>query len=288
MFIIILSIIIIVIVLFLVFLIFRHLPDLKNLDPDSILEEKQSKARAKILQARLSRRGSEVRGKIDELMTPQKNFLINQFTKIKNKVVTLEEKYQKTPKKKSRPLSISDLFLEAEELIKKDDFTEAEKTLIQIIAKDQKNIQAYEKLTDVYMATKNYSQGEEIIKYLIRLLTVKNGSYKKLDLISLSNEQLLEAEMDFLKSFGGDNKVAKYYIILSEIYESTDRDEKAIDCVLRAASIEPNNTKYLDKLIDISIRIKDVGLAKKIYKHLKKINPENGKLDAWKESIEKI
>jgi len=75
---------------------------------------------------------------------------------------------------------------------------------------------------------------------------------------------------------------------LGEVFEQTKRLDRALDSYLKSATIEPNNPKYLDKIIELAIKVEDVGLAKKTYRHLKKINPENSKVKEYFETLEKM
>ena len=270
--------------------VFKRLPDLKNLDLESMTKEKQIKIKARILQDKLSHQGEKVKEKLTKLLSPQKRFFAKQVKKIKDKVVDLENKYQldKRGKDKSVPKSIDELLSAAENLIAQEEFGGAEKNLIEVIAKDKKNIKAYELLGGLYFENKNYDQAEEIFQHLLKLNTLKDRAWGKSGTMAVKKGQLEEAEMDFLNSLNVNTRVTSYYDRLAQICELTSKDDKALDCYLKANSIEPNNPKYLDKIIEYGIKAGDKMLAKRTLNHLKKINPENAKLGELQEAIEKM
>ena len=281
--------IIVLIVVYFGYLFVHYLPDLKNLDVGSIAAEQQNEARSKILKEKLSRRGSKLKTKLNKFIVPAKEATDSWLTDLKNKVATLEDKYHGSSKKKKNPnLTLGEMLEQAVDLIRQKQYLSAEKVLIGVIAKDKKNIRAYELFGQLYSEDKKYEQAEEIYKHLLRLITIKSVNVKRLNAINVLDDQLAEAEIDFLSSLDVNPKIAIYYSDLGEVYEQMANIENALDCFLKAAAIEPNNPKYLDKLIEFSIKVGDRGLAKKMFNHMRKINPENNKLEVWSEDIEKI
>lgn len=268
----------------LAYLFVRRFPDLKNLDVNSVVSEKQNEAKAKILQAKLSRSGVRFKEGAKKLATPIKDFFSGRLKELKEKVSRLEAQYQVNGATKETEKSLDDLLKEADELLDKADFDLAERRLIEAVAKDKESVLAYERLGDLYYRKKNYDQAEEVYHYLLKLKALKasgaSGEIKR----GASDE----AEADFLASFGVEPGVAGYYDALGQIYEVTDKGEKALDAYLKASSVEPNNPRYLDKLIEFGIKAGDRGLAKKAFNQLKEINPENAKLGELKEAIEKM
>lgn len=263
--------------------LFHKIPDLKNLNIESLAEEKQEKIRKKILEAKFLRLSSNLKTRFNKNVATKNGLLSGKIKQIKSKVLELEKKYQENKDENIKPKTIDELFIEAENLIDEDQSAEAEKSLIEIIAKDNKNIKAYEMLGDLYFYMKNYDQSEEIYKYLLKLKLVGDGNKKV-----IRGHKMDELEADALSKLDIDSKIAVYYEDLGQVYEAMKKDNKALDSYLKATSVEPNNPKYLDKLLEMSIKIKDRGLAKDSFNNLKKINPENAKLADWQEAIEKL
>lgn len=286
----ILIIIIVAALLYLLYFIYQRLPDLKNLDITSIAEENQKVIKEKILQAKLSRSTALVKEKLNILFSPHKKFVVAKIKKISDRIVNLEKKYQIGGKSDEslQNKTIAILLQEAEDFINQEEYSLAEKNLIEVISRDRKNFPAYELLGGLYVDNKNYDQAEEIYKYLLKLSAAKDRTHGKMGAIGVKKDQAEEAEMELLKSLNVNNKVALYYDNLAQVYAMDGKQEKALDCYLKAIVIEPSNPKYLDKLIESSIAVGDRGLAKRTLNQLKKINPENGKLTDFTERIEKI
>ncbi|MFA5029636.1 MAG: hypothetical protein WC518_02690 [Patescibacteria group bacterium] len=268
------------------YLLFKHLPDLRNININSLKEEKQASAKAKILQAKFFRNSSKAAIRIRSVFSGRGQRAAEQFKKLKAWVSNLEHKYQ--AKESSEPIKIpttDELIAEAKELVAEEDFSLAEKRLIEVIAKDKKNKEAYELLGKLYFYRKDYNQAEEIYQYLLKL-SLANKKFNQA--VAVKGERLEELETDFLSSLDIEPQLAVYYDDLGQIYEIMDKADKALDCYLKAASIVPNNPKYLDKLIELSIKLGEKSLAKKTFNRLSEINSENGKLDDFREAIEKM
>ena len=267
-------------------IIWRRLPELKVLDLESIPKERKSDAKAKILENKFKRRSQEAKEKLDAAISPLKERFSGLGQRLKERATSLEKKYKKNSELEGvRNKSINELFAEAERHINEEEYQLAEKALIEIIARDKKDLRAYELLGKVYRFQKNYDQAAEIIKYLIKL---KSLQYRKNHPEpQLKKQKLEEAEEAIMDSLDVDSDVSRFYDDLGEIYLLEGKPEKALDCYLKASAIEPNNPKYLDKIIGLAIEVNDSGLAKKTYKRLKEINPENAKLQEFKEALEK-
>lgn len=274
-------------VLALLVLIFKKLPELRTLDISLIPQEKQDSIKIKILEAKFLRQKKEAQKKMSQALEPLKVRAKSIIKKANDNISSLEKKYKKQEEiDEIKNKSINELFVEAEAFIDSNDFAPAEKCLIEIIFRDNKNINAYEKLAELYRLNKSYNQAEEILKYLIKLKTVrfkknKGGENHKKD----KGE---EAETEMLQSLDLDRELSSYYDDLAKVYELTDKKEKALDYYLKANVIEPNNPKFLDKIVNLSIELGDAGLAKKTYRRLKETNPENAKLSEFAEALEKM
>lgn len=282
-FIIILIIIIVICLIILGYIIIRRFSDLKNLDVNSLTSAKQGEAKAKIIRAKFFRDSAKIRAQISQRLTGPKDFSVRYLKKIKEKIIDLESRYKPKNKELKTPLSPKDALNEINELISKNNFAEAEKKIIDLIAVDKKNISAYEKLGDLYFQNKDYDQAEEIYKYLIKLSASKSA-----DVRQLKKGGWEEAEAEILGALEINPILAVYYENLGQIYEIRKQDNKALDCFLKAVSVEPNNPKYLDKLIESSVAIGDRGLAKKTFNRLRQINPQNAKLADFQGAIEKM
>lgn len=281
------SIILIISLALLLRILLRRLPELKVLDISAIPGEKQDKNKITILEAKFLRQKKTADRKISQIITPMKGFISSSLSKIQHNVAVMENKYKRQGEvEEVRIKSINELFAEAKAKIAVSDYTQAEKDLIEIISRDKKNTEAYERLFDIYRLSKNYGQAEEIIRYLIKLKSLKYRKNKNVD--SLKKDKIEDSEVEVLETIDIDDELARYYDDLGSIYELMAKKDKALDAFLKANAILPNNPKFLDKVIDLAINAGDYGLAKKTYKRLKEINPENAKLEQFRQALEKM
>jgi len=268
-----------------VYFFIQKIPAIHSLDIDSLPQEKKIAAKAKIIEAKFWRDSQKWRDSLNKVLLPHKDYLSGRIKRFSETVMAIENKYQ--PQVKIAPVvrTTGELFAAAQELIAQADFTKAEKTLIEIISRHKKNLRAYELLGEIYSETKDYDKAEEIYKYLIKAQILgEKKSAKKF----VKSEELAAVEADALSGLTADNKLVAYYSDLAGIYELKEKNDKALDAYLKALALEPNNPKYLDRVINLSIKLGDKGLAKKTYRWLQKINPENGKLSDLAAALEKM
>ena len=64
--------------------------------------------------------------------------------------------------------------------------------------------------------------------------------------------------------------------------------ETACENLREALDLEPNNPRYLDLILDLSIMKKDKEEASRYFEKLAAVNPENQKLADWKEKIDSL
>lgn len=257
------------------------------MDLSAIPEEQQGKNKAAILEAKFLRQKKTADKKISQLITPIKGYLGSKVAKIQENVAVMEKKYKRQGEvEEVRTKSINELSAEAKANIATGEYSLAEKDLIEIISRDKKNIAAYEMLFDIYRLTKNYSQAEEIIRYLIKLKSLKYRKNKNVE--SLKKEKIEDVEAEVLETLDVDGGLAQYYNDLAGIYELMDKKDKALEAYLKANAILPNNPRFLDKIIELAISVNDRGLAKKTCRRLKEINPENAKLEQFQAALEKM
>src|SRR3989339_290314 len=80
------------------------------------------------------------------------------------------------------------------------------------------------------------------------------------------------------------NRFAK----LAELLESMNEYETGLVAIEQAIELEPSNPKYLDMLTELCIMSGEKEKAKEAYEKLRMSNPENNKLDSFKERISQI
>jgi len=277
-------------------IIFKKFQVLSMIDTKIIPEEKEAKVKKEMLEGRLKRKLLNVLLKIKEELLPYYNKLKEKAAEGYRRVLVLEKKYKGY--KKTAPKTIEDReklyqeinakIKEVEDLIEAGDLKGAEKVCIEIISLDQKNIQAYHLLGDIYFEMKDYEHAKEIFSFLIKFNAQDHRAYEGLGKIASSLGDLDEAKYDLIKSININNRIATYHANLAKIYELTDDIQNAIKAYQDALMLEPNNPKYLSALLKLTIEVRNKSLAVRTFDKLKKVNPENERLDELEKQVKNI
>lgn len=257
----IISIILIAICLVVIlFIIIKKFPALAILDVDNIPGQKETQFKDKIMKARLERdlaKWGKVFLKIKKIID-RFSFLKVLYLRLK----TLADHY-----KKAKPLSwaerqerIKVLLEESETAEKEENLEAAEEKLIEVIRLDNQNLKAFRQLGDIYFLGKKYHEAKQTLEHALKLaITLK------------AKED--ESEINFA---------------LAEISQDLDNLDAALNYIREALEIEANNPRYLDLLLELSIIKKDKKSAQEALEKFEAVNPENNKLNDWRERIEKI
>ncbi len=244
-----------------IFIVSRKFSILANIDLESIPAEKEAQVKEMIIGKRIKRNFTRWSSKIMNIL----NFFIKKlssfFQLIFNKLHDLREHYnaeteQKNDAGKDR---VSELLKEFKELRAKENNEQAEKKLIDIIGLDSKNLEAWDALGELYYEQKNYEEAKQTFEHLIKLI-----------------------EED------GDGDTGEAFFNLALVNRDNNNYEEALGSIKRSLEKHPNNPRYLDTMIEISIINKDKISALEAFDKLKEANPDNKKLEEWKKEIRKL
>jgi tetratricopeptide (TPR) repeat protein len=254
-------------------IVIRKFSVLAALDIETVQAEREIKFKEQIIGNRIKRNFFKYYAKIARLIAPIGGAISNFFKWFYQKLLDFKENYNKEKTGIILDQSkIDKLFLEAEELIKSEDFTNAEKKYIEIIGSDPKSIKAFRLLGKLYFERKDFNEAKQTFEHVLRLCEKDvDDAVKKGEI----NEQNVEMQ----------NILASTYFDIALVCRSIDNFEGALKYSNRALSIEPNNPRYLDTKLEISIIIKDKISALDAYEKLSQANPENQKLAEIKAKI---
>lgn len=262
--------IIVLAALVIIFLVIKHLSDLAALNVDSIPEEKISKVKNRIMLQRLISNWSKIKKTSQSVIKPIKEKTKQSLANLSAKVAELEKKSQEH----SRPLNRLDAKQQVDQLLQKvgdlmtdENLEEAEKTYIAIIELDANNLDAFEGLVQIYRQNKDYKKAREACRFYLKLLSKKSGN---------------------LAAGGSKHRLAGCYADLGEIYQSEGKNELSLKNYQKALEIEPNNPRFLDLLLKISILLRNKDLAWQALNRLKEADPENQKLSELRAQVEGI
>lgn len=259
-----LSIIIVIVV--------RKFSVLANLDVETIQAERELKFKEQIISSRLKRNFFRHWARLTRIIKPIGHLIISFFKWIYSRLLEVKESQKKESSIVVGIDNLDKLFMEADELIKNEDYDGAEKKFIEIIGLDSSNIKAFRKLGKLYYDKKNYNESKQTLEHALRLLE--------------KNDEILGKTSE--DNEGLNAQIASTYFDIAWASKDQGSLEEALVAVKRALAIEPNNPRYLDMKLDISIIKKDKVSAKEAYDKLVEVNPENQKLKELKEKIDEI
>ncbi len=282
------------------FIVVRKFPTLRSIDTEALSSEKQSKLHEKIVIDRIKRRLSGL-GKIGKMPVVGKvfNTTNNKIKKVYHRLLDLEKKHRfinskKVKEVREKVLSSGSIgrygkeertLNEANMLLSENELESAEKKFIDVIGMNSENIEAYEGLGEVYINLNQNDSARETFEHITKLDVDNSNAFYKLGNISFSEGDVDTARENYIKA----NNLKKHDVLiltaLSDSCQELEYNEEAVSYLKEIINLEPNNPRYLDSLISISIKIKDKGLAESSLGKLKDVNPENKKIKGYEDKI---
>lgn len=249
-------------------IIIKKFPALAILDVANIPGEKETKFKQQIMKQRVDRDLARWRGRLGRIMLflnrRFSNWLKSRQAQLK-KIKTTHEVNARVPWAKKQK-QIQGLLLAAEDLIKKEIFDKAEEKLVEVISLDQKNLPAFLSLGSLYESQKKWSEARQTYEHILKL----------------------ERQYHDDKEIIGDLTRQEIYFSLANIEMEVGEAEAALENIREALDLEPNNPRYLDLILNLSIMRKDKALAEEYWDKLAAVNPDNNKLTEWWKEIENL
>lgn len=256
-------IIIIIALVVIAVIIIRKFPALAILDVDNIPGEKESRFKKDIIKKRLDRdlsRWSGFFGRISLFL--KKNFsdpLYRAYDNLKRQRRRARQK--KKPTISERRERIQELFLSAKDNLEKEELELAEEALIEVISLESKNLNAFLLLADVYREGKRWAEAHSTLEHALKIYRSLKWSYAE----------------------NPDISRQKIYFELALISRNLGADLESFDEIQEALELEPNNPRYLDLAVELSLAVNQVAAAKSFVSRLKQVNPENAKVSEWEQ-----
>ncbi len=246
----------------------KKFPALAILDAANIPGEKEAKFKEQIIKARVERDMARWSGFFGRIWLWLSSSLRSSLKSQQENLKKIKTNYQTNIKMSwlEKQKKIKELLSAAEDFLKKEDVKAAEAKLLEVIGLNQKNLGAFFKLGELYEVQKKWSEASQTFYHALRLARQHHGDKDELGEITLQ----------------------KIYFSLSEVEKGAGNIEAALENIREALEIEPNNPRYLDLILDLSIIRKDKELAWECWQRLASANPDNNKLGELKELIEKM
>lgn len=258
-----------------IIIVVRKFPVLANLDLETIQAEREAKFKERIISNRLKRSYFKYLSRLLKILKPLGLAIINLFKWVYKKLIEFKENYNRTESTDEVSEGrLDEMFAEVEVSIKEERMEKAEEGLLKIISLDSKNIRAFKELGKLYHERKDFNEARQTFEHALKLLEQESEE-------AVNNIEGQEA--DKLNS-----EIAEIYFNLSLTLRSMDNYEGAMKSINKALRCEPNNPRYLDTRLEISIISKDKVIARDTFEKLAQTNPDNQKLDDLKKQIEEL
>jgi Tfp pilus assembly protein PilF len=270
----------------------RKFSVLANLNVNNIPSEKEVRFKEQIIGKRLKRNFSKYTSRTFRLLNSLREKISAVSEGLYGKLVKIRDQ-----EKIKRDLVLSEssngmdmeaksakLFNEIEKAVKNADYSEAEKKLIEVISIDSKNIKAFKLLGEVYLEKKEANESRQTFEHVLKLLDDEEESYN----LSAVEDAGAAAKIPGKRISEIYNERSQTYYDLAIVNQLTGKMEQAAHNLKSALVIEPNNPRYLDSMIEISIINKDKIGALDAFGRLAEVNPENQKLAEFKKQIDSL
>lgn len=270
-----------------VFIIYKKLSHLAVIDVSTIPSEKAKELEEKIITKRMKGKMSGLLNKMHKIFRPVTVLFKKYFSISLNKLKELENQYRtkRQPATREEKIDatqkIKKLLEEADELMIKEEYAEAEKKCIEAVSLDDKNIEAFRKLGNLYFLQKNFEQAEQTFQYVLKINKSDDVAYDQLGVIKMKEGKIADAEKDLEFAIKLNKGSAIHFYDLSLVRYEMGKMQEAADDMKHALELEPNNPKYIDFLIELCIILKDKVEAQRYIEKLKEANPDNKKIEEY-------
>lgn len=264
-------ILILICLILIINIVVKKFSALASLDVASIPAEREAKIKQRIMGNRLKKNYFKYYSKLQRIIRPIGTALGDFLKMIYRQLVDFKENYNKGETiVMDQESHIRKLLAEATESLKNGDVDEAEKRYIEIISLDSKNIDAFRALGQLYLNQKKFPEAEQTLAHVLKLLEKQINQPKG----TLSDEVNLQ--------------LAETYFNLAELGVGKNNLDEAGQHIIEALEVIPNNPRYLDMKLEISIINKDKKTALEALEKLAAVNPENQKLEDFRKKISEI
>ncbi|MFA5753861.1 MAG: hypothetical protein WC905_00665 [Patescibacteria group bacterium] len=251
-----------------ILIVVRKFPALAILDVNNMPAEKEAKFKERIIKQKVERDLARWTGFLGRAWLFINRRLAGFLKSRQNRLRKIRISYRREAKMTwpERQQRLKTLLLATDDLIKNELAEEAEEKLLEAISLDQKNVGAFFKLGGLYQYQKKWPEAQQTYEHALKL------------------SRQLKDDKEAL----GEITPQEIYFSLSEVNKETGDIAAALENIREALDREPNNPRYLDLILDLSIMKKDKALALECWEKLAAVNPENNKLASRREEIEAL
>jgi len=274
-------------------LVVKHWKEVRLLDPMSIKEEQTKKKREEMLQRRFERMSSDRIEAVKRAGRQIGRSATQSYRRLYRRLQSFENIYRKT----SNPLStmapslrerIKTLLSDARSLMRDLKWADAERRLLEVLALDKRNEDAFRQLGQIYLKQKLYPQAKETFEFLQKIGKADDASFAGLAEIAEAEGNLALAELMRKKAIEASPRQPHRYAELAQFYLDQDKPEQAWPNAQKASELEAGSAKYLELSLETAILLGDQEEARARYNRLRLLIDDQARFQMWKEKIDAL
>ena len=258
--------------------VLRKFPQLTMIDTAAIPKERDAIRKRQIAEERVHRAMTGFGRHVAEWSTAAFAFLRARFRALYARLIELEREMRPRPPRTEIAKMVPELVAEAEEFLKAEDWSGAEKRYIEILKLDRKHVDAYWGLAACQVMTKRHAEAAEIYSYLVKLLRRRAGCTHDDAFVAPSDRACTapaEAHAEVATAFaelGLARRDAGDHVAARSGFEA-------------AIAFGGDNPRHLDLLLEACILTGDKARALRVFERLSGANPDNQKLPSLADRI---
>ncbi len=275
------------------YVFFRHWKDIRLLDPMTIKEERERRKREEMIARRFERVRADQALPFKKMGRQVYLALQGGYRSLYRRLQRLEQVYSssKNPLANIAPTArerVKSLLGEARSFMRDLKWADAERRLLEVLALDQRNAEAYKLLGQLYVKQKLYPQAKETFEFLLKLKKADDATYAGLAVIAEADGDVSRAEQMRQKAVEASPRQAFRHAELAQFYVDRGQPALAWASAKRAAELEPSSAKYLELSLEVAILLGDRTEARKRYDRLRLVAQDRSRFQVWREKVEKL
>jgi len=281
------------------FVIFKKFPQIVNLDLENLSEEKTTQKKREIIANRMDERGREIKEGWKKRMIPlmrvwgkvQLKFRIyvGKIERLFRHEQTIKDKEeQKVLTTTEKEKKLDELLRTADDSFKTEAYDKAEELYISVIKMDSKMTTAYRGLAETYLVKGDTEEAMQTFGFLSQLTPNDDNLFMRLGEVYEEQGNLEKAIQCYQQASMINSSISSRFYHLAELLLRVKQAEMSLSAIKQAVDLEPKNPRYLDLLIESAIICDEKGMARAGYENLRLVNPENHKLEEYKERLGKM
>lgn len=272
-------------------LLVRHWKEIRLLDPNSIIEERERQKREELLLQRLSRLKTDKIGPIKALLHKGIFLAKTAYHRVYIRLVQLEKFYKQAkapfaamaPSVKDRIKLIMD---DARSLARDLKWADAERRYLEVLSIDKHNFDAYKGLGSIYLKQKLYPQAKETFDFILKSRKADDVVYAGLADIAEIEGDRDRVEQMRLKAVEVRPRLANRHAELAMLYLAHGEPQKAWGYAEKSVELDPKSAKYLELSLEAAILLGDRMEAKRRYDRYRLLSEDRTRLQVLKEKID--